>query len=200
MITNKDRVGWFGASDTKFIMSNWNTATFMNWFQSKVGTKDNSFSNVFTISGNIKEHQLSNHYAEVKKEKVILDRQVKLRQLRLRVNLDCETKKRIIEIKTHKYSEDTWKTPKEYFWQVWVQMFATGKRDACIYAYAMKEEDYENFFLPIDDKRIEEIPVEYNADWITHDYLPRLVYLCKCLKQRKTPNYDEFIKENAKND
>lgn len=198
MITNKDRVGWFGASDTKFIMSNWNTATFMNWFQSKVGTKDNLFSNVFTISGNIKEHQLSNHYAEVKKEKVILDRQVKLSQLRLRVNLDCETKKRIIEIKTHKYSEDTWKTPKEYFWQVWVQMFATGKRDACIYAYAMKEEDYENFFLPIDDKRIEEIPVKYNADWIAHEYLPRLVYLCKCLKQRKTPNYDEFIKENAK--
>ena len=109
-------------------------------------------------------------------------------------------KKRIIEIKTHKYSEETWKTPKEYFWQVWVQMFATGKRDACIYAYAMKEEDYENFFLPIDDKRIEEIPVEYNADWIAHDYLPRLVYLCKCLKQRKTPNYDEFIKTKAKND
>ena len=198
MITNKDRVGWFGASDTKFIMSNWNTATFMNWFQSKVGTKDNSFSNVFTISGNIKEHQISNYYAEVKKEKVVLDRQVKLSKYRLRVNLDCETKKRIIEIKTHKYSEETWKMPKEYVWQVWVQMFATGKRDACIYAYAMKEEDYENFFLPIDDKRIEEIPVEYNADWIAYDYLPRLVYLCKCLKQRKTPNYDEFIKENAK--
>lgn len=198
MITNKDRTGWFGASDTKFIMSNWKTSTFMSWFQSKIGTKDNSFSNVFTISGNIKEHQLSNHYAEVKNEKVILDRQVKLRQLRLRVNLDCETKKRIIEIKTHKYSEETWKMPKEYVWQVWVQMFATGKRDACIYAYAMKEEDYENFFLPIDDKRIEEIPVEYNADWIKNDYLPRLVYLCKCLKERKTPNYEEFLKENTK--
>ena len=194
------RAYWFGASDVKFIMSNWKTATFMSWWTEKLGVTKKDLKTIYLVSGRYKEHQLANHYAETHNEKVILDRQVKLRQLRLRVNLDCETKKRIIEIKTHKYSEEAWKMPKEYVWQVWVQMFATGKRDACIYAYAMKEEDYENFFLPIDDKRIEEIPVEYNADWIAYDYLPRLVYLCKCLKQRKTPNYNEFLKENAKND
>lgn len=195
MITNKDRTGLFGASDTKYIMSNWDTSTFMSWFQSKIGTKDNSFSNVYTISGSIKEHQLSDHYSETHKEKVILDRQVRLKKLKLRVNLDCETKTKIIEIKTHKYTESEWKMPKEYVWQVWVQMFATKKRVACIYAYAMKDEDYDNFFLPIDKERIDEIPIEYNEQWIKNEYLPRLVYLANCLIKRKTPNYDEFLKE-----
>ena len=195
MITNKDRSGWFGASDTKYIMSNWNTTTFMNWFQSKCGTRDNSFSNVYTISGNLKEHQISKYYSETHKEKIVLDRQVKIKKLKLRVNLDCETKTKIIEIKTHKYSESEWIMPKEYVWQVWVQMFATRKRIACIYVYAMKDEDYDNFFLPIDDKRIDEIPIEYNEQWIQNEYLPRLVYLVKCLIKKQTPNYDEFLKE-----
>ena len=88
MIKNKDRSGWFGASDTKFIMSNWNTSTFMSWFQSKIGTKDNSFSNVYTVSGNIKEHQLSKHYAETHKEKIVLDRQIKIKKLKLLLVLE----------------------------------------------------------------------------------------------------------------
>lgn len=194
MIKNKDRSGWFGASDTKFIMSNWNTSTFMSWFQTKLGTKDNAFSNVFTVSGTIKEHQIANHYAETHTDKIVLDRQVRLKKYRLRVNLDCETKNKIIEIKTHK-DAIVWKMPKEYEWQVWVQMFATGKRDACIYAYSMTEEDYDNFFLPIDDSRIDEIKIDYNEEWIKNEYLPRLVYLASCLKERKTPNHEEFLKE-----
>lgn len=198
MIKNKSRKFWIGASDTKFVIGNWNTVTFINWWQIKLGIKDSLFKNIYTIAGTNIEHRIAEYYSISHNTKIVMDRQIKLKKYRLRVNLDCETKDKIIEIKTHKYTEGTWKTPTDYLYQVQVQMFATGKRDACIYAYAMKEEDYENLFLPIDDKRIDEIPVEYNADWIAHDYLPRLVYLCKCLKQRKTPNYDEFIKENAK--
>lgn len=193
--STSSRAFWIGASDVKFVMSNWKTSTFMSWWTEKLGVTKKDLKTIYLVSGRYKEHQIANHYAETHNEKVILDRQVKLRQYRLRVNLDCETKKRIIEIKTHKFSENDWKLPIIYWQQCQVQMFATGKRDACIYAYAMKEEDYENFFLPIDEKRIAEIPVEYNADWINHEYLPRLVYLSKCLKTRKTPNYDEFLKE-----
>lgn len=192
MIKNKDRSGWFGASDIKFIMGNWETTTFIDWWQTKLGTKANSFSNVYTLSGTHKEHQLARHYAEKNNEKIYTDRQVKIRKLRLRVNLDCETKDKIIEIKTHKFTENKWKMPKEYEWQVWVQMFATKKRKACIYAYAMTEEDYNNFWLDIDNARVEEIPIEYNESWVEEEMLPRLVYLCKCLKKKKTPNIKEF--------
>lgn len=192
MIKNKDRRGWFGASDVKFIMGNWTTSTFMDWWQTKLGTKVNLFSNVYTLSGSYKEHQIANHYAEKHNEKIFTDRQIKIRKYRLRVNLDCETKSKIIEIKTHKQTEKQWQIPKEYEWQVWVQMFATKKRNACIYAYGMTDEDYENFWLEIDDSRIEEIPITYNKGWVQKEMLPRLVYLCDCLKKKKTPNIKEF--------
>lgn len=196
MIKNdSSRANWFGASDVKFVMSNWKTSTFMSWWTEKIGVLKKDIKTIYLISGRYKEHQLSKHYSDTHKEKINLDRQVRIKKLRLRVNLDCETKDKIIEIKTHKHAESEWKMPKEYVWQVWVQMFATKKRIACIYAYAMKEEDYDNFFLPIDDKRIEEIPIEYNEQWIKNEYLPRLVYLANCLLKRKTPNYDEFLKE-----
>ena len=195
MISEKSRAKWFGASDTKFIMGNWNTSTFIDWWQTKLGTRTNSFKNVFTLSGTYKEHQIAQHYAEKHNTKTFLDRQVKIRKYRLRVNLDCETKEKIVEIKTHKHSDKEWKMPKEYVWQVWVQMFATKKRNACIYAYAMTEDDYNNFWLPIDEDRIQDITIEYNEQWIQNEYLPRLVYLCKCLKNRKTPKYEEFLKE-----
>ena len=195
MINNKDRKNWFGASDTKFIMSNWDTSTFIDLWQTKLGTKINNFKNICTISGTHKEHQIAQYYAEKYKTKIILDRQIKIKKYRLRVNLDCETKEKIVEIKTHKHSDKEWKMPKEYVWQVWVQMFATKKRTACIYAYAMTEDDYNNFWLPIDEDRIQEITIEYNEQWIQTEYLPRLMYLCKCLKQRKTPKYEEFLKE-----
>lgn len=195
MIKDKSRAGWFGASDTKFIMGNWTTSTFLEWWQTKLGTKTNNFKNIYTISGTYKEHSIANHYAETHNEKIFLDRQVKLRKYRLRVNLDCETKEKIVEIKTHKHSGKEWKIPNEYIWQVWVQMFATKKRKACIYAYGMTEDDYNNFWLPIDETRISETPIEYIDAWIQNQYLPRLVYLCKCLKKRKTPNMKEFLEE-----
>lgn len=189
----KSRAFWFGASDTKFIMSNWNTSTFLEWWQTKIGVKSNNFKNIYTISGTYKEHSLANHYAETYNTKVVLDRQVKLRKYRLRVNLDCETKNKIVEIKTHKYNEKGWKMPKEYEWQVWVQMFATKKKSACIYAYAMKDEDYDNFWLPIEPERITEVEIEYNQEWVENQYLPRLVYLCKCLKKKKTPKIADYV-------
>lgn len=199
MIDQKSsRAGWFGASDVKYIMGNWNTQTFMAWWLQKLGLSNKDFSNIYTLSGTYKEHSLADHYAQTHKTKVKLDRQVRIKKYRLRVNLDCETKDGIVEIKTHKNTNTTWKMPKEYEWQVQVQMFATKKRKACIYAYAMNEEDYYNFWEEIDKSRIEEIPIEYNEQWVNDEYLPRLVYLCKCLKKRKTPKYEEFLKENEK--
>ena len=60
----KDRIGTFGASDTHFIMGNWDTATFLNWWQSKLGIKDTSFTNVYVLAGTYKEHQIADWYEQ----------------------------------------------------------------------------------------------------------------------------------------
>jgi hypothetical protein len=198
VISNKSRKFWIGASDVKFVMGNWNTATFVNWWQTKLGVKENSFKNIYTIAGTNIEHRIAEHYSKTHNVKVVLDRQVKIKKYRLRVNLDCETKDKIIEIKTHKHTDGEWKIPSDYWCQVQVQMFATGKRSSCIYAYALKEEDYENFFLPIDNNRIGQFDIEYDEQWVHNEYLPRLVYLAECLKKRKTPNMREFKEKTAK--
>lgn len=194
MIKNHNRAGWFGASDTKFIMGNWSTSTFMNWWMEKLGVKQNTLKTEAMIAGSYKEHQIAQYYAEQNNTNVILDRQVKIRKYRLRVNLDCETNAQIVEIKTHKLSEKEWKLPKEYVWQVQVQMFATKKHKACIYAYALNDDDYNNFYLPIEEERAKEFNVEYDEVWINNEYLPRLKYLASCLKKRKTPKKEEYEK------
>lgn len=192
MIKNKNRSGWFGASDTKFIMSNWDTKTFMDWWQTKLGIMNNDFQSLAMATGTYQEHKIAQYYSVKNNVKIKLDRQIKLRKLKLRVNLDCETKDRIIEIKTHKQTDREWKMPKEYPWQVQVQMFATRKKSGCIYVYALIEDDYNNFYLPIDDERISEIEVKYDEKWINEEYLPRLEYLCFCLRNKKTPKQNEF--------
>ncbi len=192
MIKSKNRSGWFGASDTKFIMSNWDTKTFMDWWQTKLGIMNKDFQSLAMVTGTYQEHKIAQYYGVKNNVKIKLDRQIKLRKLKLRVNLDCETKYKIVEIKTHKKAEGEWKMPKEYSWQVQVQMFATRKKSGCIYVYALIEDDYNNFYLPIDDERISEIEVKYDEKWINEEYLPRLEYLCFCLRNKKTPKQNEF--------
>lgn len=191
MIKDKSRDGWIGASDTHYVMSNWTTTTFYNWWCEKLGLKNNSLNNIYLQTGNAKEHQIANALGI----KLTLDRQVKIKSLRLRVNLDAETKDYIYEIKTYKISNKEWKPPISYRQQIQVQMYATGKRKWGIIAYGLLEEDYNNFFLPIDQNRIKRFEIPYDEQWIQNEYLPRLVYLCKCLKNRKTPKYEEFLKE-----
>jgi len=44
MITNKDRSGWFGASDTSTIVGNYKTKTFKKWWLVKLGLSENDYS------------------------------------------------------------------------------------------------------------------------------------------------------------
>lgn len=194
----KSRVGCFGASDTHFIMSNWGTATFMNWWQTKLGTKVNQFKNAATLAGTYKEHQIAKWYEESNNVKLTLDRKTKIKKLKLVVNLDAETKSEIIEIKTFRYDEK-WSMPKAYWQQVQVQMFATNKHNGMVLAYGLVDDDYDNFYLPVQKDRIKIINIDYDYTWIKEQYLPRLVYLASCLKKRKTPNINDFEeKQNEK--
>lgn len=177
MITNKDRSKWFGASDTPYIMGNWGTRTFAMWWFVKLGIKTNDFNNKYTMAGSYFEGKILD-YAGIKKR----NRTIKIRKLRLRVNLDGESDM-IHEVKTYKGDLNL----KKYWQQCQVQMFAS-KKELEIIAYEMVENDYYNYFNPIDSDRLSRHKIEYDKKWVEEKYLPRLKYLCKCLKQRTFPS------------
>lgn len=199
MINQKNkraRVGTFGASDTHYIMGNWATATFLNWWQSKMGIKDISFRNNYTLAGTHKEHQLADWYEQKYNVKLRRDRRHRVPFSKLVINYDCESKEEDIEIKTYKFNADKdWVYPRNYWEQVQVQMYG-GKKKAKILAYGLLEDDYENFYLPTDENRIKIFDIDYDKDWVYNEYLPREKYLEWCLKKRKTPNKEEFERRN----
>ncbi len=191
MIKSKDRSGWFGASDTKFIVGNFDTDTFRNWWAEKCGLIQNEFQSKYTLAGTYYEHKILSAYRECRK-----DRQVKIRHLRLRVNLDGDTGDEIFEVKTHK---GKFNLSKAYKGQVMVQMFATGIRKAKIISYKMTEAEYENYFLPIHKNRIGEHIIEFDEHFIKNIYLPRLLYLRDCLKKGSVPSEADMRKTKVVN-
>jgi hypothetical protein len=177
MISDKDRSGWFGASDTAMIMGNWTTATFKKWWLEKLGLHTNTISTKAMKAGTQYEHKILDTIPNV-----IKDRQILIPELRLRVNLDGETDI-IHEVKTHK--EPVFKVSKRYREQVIVQMYAAQK-PAEIVAYRLTENDYLNYFKEIDLDRITHHPIEYDEEFISR-YLPRLKYLAECLEKGVMP-------------
>jgi hypothetical protein len=69
-----------------------------------------------------------------------------------------------------------------------VQMYAMGSLEADIVSYALTEEDYKNYFLPIDPDRLKYHPITYDEKWIEAVFLPKLTYLAECLKEGRLPN------------
>ena len=178
MIHSKDRSGWIGASDTSFVMGNWQTSTWANWWSEKLGIKNNHFSTIYTKTGTWYEGKILD-FLGVKKR----DRQIKVPRLCLRVNLDGETSI-IHEVKTHK--SEKFHVSLAYWQQAQVEMFA-AKKPLEIVAYQLREEDYINWFLPIDPDRITHHPITYDSAWIGEMYLPRLFRLAECLKKGVWP-------------
>lgn len=190
MINNRDRSGWFGASDTAMIMGNWETKSFAKWWLVKCGVSKQNVTTLAMTVGTHLEHRILDYIGCEKR-----DRQVKIRRYRLRVNYDGEDRTKISEVKTH--SAAKFRVSKAYWQQCQVEMFASkrwwNKRKRCrIVAYQTTEADYNNFFLPIDGERLSFHPIEYDAKWIKTQYLPRLKYLAKCLRAKKWPRFEEI--------
>lgn len=183
MIKNKNRNYYFGASDTKFIVGNWNTKTFEKWWLEKLNLYKNDYSNVAMITGTVFEHKIldSLNIYGLKKDKQVINR-----RLRLRVNLDGNTKNTIYEVKTYNHDKG-FKVSKQYEQQVKVQMYATGIKKAYIVSYGLLKEDYKNYFQKIDKKRISFHEIKYDEKFIKEEYLPKLRYLSKCLKKGTYP-------------
>ena len=170
MIRDKDRSGWFGASDTAFVMGNWHTQKFYLWWLEKLG---------IVVAGTAFEHRILSTIGVLE-----MDRQIKIRKYRLRVNLDGEDQDMIHEVKT--YSVPSFRVTKSYWMQCQVEMFAAQKK-CRIVAYRLLKEDMRNFFNPIEKERISYHPIEFDGRWIQEEYIPRIKHLSQCLKRRETP-------------
>lgn len=180
MIASKDRSWWIGASDTSFVIGNYQTATFKKWWLEKLGMHQSTLSTKSMRVGTNYEHKILDTIPNVVK-----DRQILIPELRLRVNLDGNTGDTIYEVKTHK-ADKLFKVPKNYREQVNVQMFVTGIKTAYIVSYGLTEGDYANYFNEIDKDRIEYHKIDYDDEFISR-YLERLKYLCECLEKGVMP-------------
>jgi len=188
---SQGRHGWIGASDTRFVMSNFDTKTFYLWWLEKIKARQSDFTNEAMIAGTVWEHRILDFIAQKNGVSIQKDEQIKIRKLRLRVNYDGTTRTNIIEVKTHN-AEKPYKVSKAHFEQVQVEMYAKGIKTAQIASYALTAEDYSNFFNAIDESRLKLHDVEYDEDWVNTSYLPRLRYLAYCLKNKFVPNINEY--------
>lgn len=186
MTASHDRSGWFGASDTSYIMGNWNTKTFYTWWLVKLGIHTGNYTNPYMMAGTWYEHKILD---SLDIPGLYKDRQLIIPELLLRVNLDGDTDSRIYEVKTHKVSKP-FKISTQYNRQVQVQLFADRelghRRTAEIVSYGLKGEDYQNYFNPIDKRRRAEYPITYDPAFV-ENYLPRLKHLGACLKKGVLP-------------
>lgn len=184
MITDQDRSYYFGASDTDKIIGNWKTKTWEKWWMQKIGINKDHFENEHTKAGTNWEHRIldSLHLPNLEK-----DRQIIIEELRLRVNLDGNTPFCIKEVKTYQWEKGWKKTPPKYINQVQVQMFASNIYVADIVTYGLEPADYKNYLRDLDPRRLQEIPVKYDPNWIETVYLPKLRILADCLKRGVFP-------------
>lgn len=193
MIKNHDRSKYFGASDTKYVIGNWNTKTFKNWWLEKLGFATERYDNKYTLAGTNYEHKIIDalNIPEIEKDNQFIKE-------RIRVNLDGNTKNKIYEIKTYGYEKgfDIAKH-KDYVNQVLVQMYVSNIHNAEIVAYGLLENDYINFFNDIDKERLSFYEIEYNEDWLNNEYIPKIDYLTKCLIEQRFPDKEEFEKERG---
>lgn len=186
MIADQDRSGWFGASDTGYIMGNWKTKTFKSWWLTKLGLNDNHYTTRAMNAGTYYEHAILDFIGAPRK-----DEQIILPDFGLRVNLDGDGPREIFEVKTHK-AEKPYKVSKAHRQQVLVQMFAKNKVEGCeplawIISYGLLEEDYKNFFHEIDPERVQRHSIAYDHAFIAK-YLKRLDYLRYCLLRGVFPD------------
>lgn len=67
-------------------------------------------------------------------------------------------------------------------------MYASKIHKLFIVAYALEEQDYNNYFNKIEKNRLQLIPIEYDENFIKNEYLPKLQILSECLKKGVFPN------------
>lgn len=184
MIESQDRSYYIGASDVEKVIGNWKTKTWINWWLQKIDINNSHFDNVYTLAGTYFEHRILESLGIY----MTFDRQFIDEKLRLRVNLDGSTEDINFECKTTKEDINVFKPPKKYIHQTQVQMFASSLRKTKLVVYQLTEDDYNNFFRPIDKSRLKKFDIDYDEQWIQNVYLPKHLILRDCLIKGVLPN------------
>lgn len=186
MIADKNRAFWIGASDTSFVVGNWETATFKKWWLEKLGLRSNTIETKPMKCGNAYEGKILNVICCEK------DKQLLFPELSLRINYDGTiAQTHIYEVKTHK-EEKVFKVSKAYWRQAQVEMFGFylnyGEIPKMkIVSYGLSEREYANYFSDIDPNKIKLHDIEYDSDFINGIYLPRLKIIHDCIINEKMP-------------
>lgn len=188
MIASQDRSYYIGASDVEKVIGNWKTQTWLNWWMQKLAINNSHFNNVYTLAGTHFEHRI----LESLGLPMTLDNQFINEELRLRVNLDGNTEDCNYECKTTKEDINLFKPPKKYINQTQVQMFGSKIYHTKLVVYQLEEEDYENFFRPIDPNLLRLFDISYNPEWIEKTYLPKHLILKDCLVKGVLPDEAYF--------
>ena len=196
MIHSADRSGWFGASDTRFILGNWNTESFRKFWDVKTGKTDSNFGgNLYTRAGNAFEHPI---LLAVRPD-MTLDGQIIHDKYLLRVNYDGYKDGKIYECKTHKNNKE-YSIPNEHWQQCQVEMYVYQEKHKQwflppfegleIVSYALYPDEYylEPDEIVIDKSRIKIHPVKYDKHFIKEEYLPRVKICARALRRGKFPS------------
>jgi len=183
MIKNHDRSLWIGASDTSYVMGNWQSDTFTHWWLQKLGINKDHFSTEAMKVGTAFEHKILDTIPDI-----TMDAQILIPEKRLRVNYDGTGDNHIYEVKTHK---NAFKLNKGYWQQAQVEMYAWLLQYGVVPAldvvsYQVDEDDYKNFFNKIDPKRLEYHKVVYDKVFI-EEYEQKLLRLKECIDKGIMP-------------
>jgi len=188
MIHDFDRSGYIGSSDVRYVMGTWKGKTFEKWWLEKLGRYHGHFQNRYLRAGTAWEHRI---LEALKVPGMEMDNQFIREDLKLRVNLDGNTRDRIYEVKTYRLVNG-FSVPKHYIWQVQVQMLCSGIHSAEIVAYGLREQDYAALGM-VDGNRLQRIPVAFDSVWLSQCYLPRHRELVRCMGMGAFPELERVL-------
>lgn len=194
MIHSMDRSGYFGASDTRFVVSgNRSTKTWRQWWSTKLGAEAVQIGTRYTEAGNRYEHPILLSI----NEDMTLDGQIIHEKYKIRVNYDGWHDGTIYEVKTHK-AEKLFEVSTAYWQQAQVEMYVYQEmhqqwflppfKKLFIVSYGLNPDDYDlTGDITVDANRIAYHPVAYDKTWIKGEYIPKVKELARALKKGKFP-------------
>jgi len=182
MISVKSRAYWLGASDASRIVGNRNTETWQKWWTEKLGLYSEHFQNRYTLAGTNYEHRILRAVEKDRMIRLELDKQIRMEDLRVRINYDGVYGNSIYECKTYSAGK-MFKVTKDYWRQAQMEMWGLGSDDLSIVAYPLDEENYNNYWLAIDREKLEYHKVERDDEFIEKKLLPNILELAECIKK-----------------
>lgn len=199
MIHDHDRSGYFGASDTYNVMAdNRDTKTWQNFWYEKLGAKSTFTGNEYTRAGTRYEHPI----LEAIDEHMVMDGQLIIEDLKVRVNYDGWKDGIIYEVKTYDPKHEFRITDK-YWMQVQVEMFVYKElaeewflppfQKLYICSYPLTEADRDAAEPHVDPNKINYEEVKYDEKFIAK-YKRRVKRLAR--KLRKALNEEDIVEKS----